>query len=240
MDLDGRIALVTGGARRLGQAFALALADAGADVAVHHHGSSAEETVGEIRKRGRRAAAVEADLSDPERAAALVPLAAGALGPVDILINSAAIYTCATLRETDLENWERHLGINLRAPYLLTRAFAEALGERPGKVVNIADWRAASPGAGCLAYTVSKAGLLALTQSAAQELAPRVQVNALALGAVLPPPGRGEEALKRVTSGVPAKRAATVKETCDALLFLLRNDYVTGETLFLDGGARLR
>lgn len=237
MDFNGRVALVTGAARRLGRAFALAMADAGADVVVHHRRSSADGVVEEIRKRGRRAAAVQADLLDPDRAAALVPLAAGELGPIDILINSASVYERAALRDTDLENWETHLGVNLRAPYLLIRAFAEALGERPGKIVNVADWRAVSPGTGCLAYTVSKAGLLTLTQSVARELAPRVQVNALALGAVLPPPGGS---LDRAVKAIPAGRTATVEETCEALLFLLGNDYVTGETLFLDGGARLR
>ncbi|MBI4565221.1 MAG: SDR family oxidoreductase [Planctomycetes bacterium] len=237
MDLQNRVALVTGGARRLGREFALALARAGMDVVVHHGHSEREAraTCEEIRRLGRRATAVQADLADAAATERLVDQAAP-----DVLINNAAIFVRGTLRDTSLENWESHLAVNLRAPFLLMRAFARARGERPGKIVNLSDWRASHPGRAYLAYTVSKAGLTTLTQIAARELAPRIQVNALALGAVLPPAGGTEGDLERVLRRVPAGRIAEISEVTDALLALLRNDYITGETLFVDGGAHLR
>lgn len=242
MDLRGRKALVTGGAKRLGRAFALALADAGADVVVHYgrSDSDAEAVVGEIRSKGRKAEAVRADLADAAAAPRAVADAEARVGPLDILVNSAAIFEKGTLDDTALRNWDAHLAINLRAPFLLSQAFARAAGSRPGKVVNIADWRAVAPGRAYLAYTVSKAGLLTLTRFAARELAPRIQVNALALGAVLPPAGADAAHLEAVTRSTPAGRPATLAEVCDALLFLLRNDFITGETLFVDGGAHLQ
>lgn len=241
MQLRGKVALVTGGARRLGRAFVLALADAGMDVIVHygHAAREAEETVAQVRGRGARAVALQADLQSAEDAARVVERAAEVLAPPHVLINSAAIFLPGTVMDTDLENWSRHFRINLRAPFLLIQSFARLLGDRPGKVVNIADWRAAYPGRQYLAYTLSKAALLTLTQMAARELAPHIQVNALALGAVLPPPGKDEAYVQRLVQRVPARRTARLEEITDALLFLLRNDYITGEILFVDGGAHL-
>ena len=234
MDLTGKRALVTGAGKRLGREFALALARSGADVVVHYATSEKEATAtaDEIRSLGRKAEIVAADLSRPDGAAFMERV-----GDLDVLVNSAAIFEKGTVADTSLEDWERHLSLNLRAPFLLSQAFTKALGDRPGKIVNVADWRAVSPGRAYLAYVISKAGLLTLTQFAAREFAPRVQVNALALGAVLPPSDGSamEEAVKRT----PAGRAATVTEACDGLLFLIKNDFVTGETLFVDGGAHL-
>ncbi len=241
MHLRGKVALVTGGARRLGRAFVLALADAGMDVAVHygHAAAAADETVAQARRRGVRAMSFQADLQDAEAARQLVHAVAENLGLPQVLVNSAAIFEPGTLRDTSLENWSRHFRINLRAPFLLMQEFAHLLGDRPGKVVNISDWRAVYPGQRYLAYTLSKAALLTLTQMAARELAPHVQVNALALGAVLPPPGEDETYLERLVRRMPARRPARVDEVTDALLFLLHNDYITVEILFVDGGAHL-
>lgn len=241
MHLRGKIALVTGGARRLGRAFVLALAAAGMDVAVHygHAAREAEETVTLARRQGVRAMAFQADLQDADATSHLIHRVADTLGFPQVLINSAAIFEPGTLRDTSLENWSRHFRINLRAPFLLMQEFARLVGDRAGKVVNISDWRAVYPGQRYLAYTLSKAALLTLTQMAARELAPHVQVNALALGAVLPPPGKDETYLERLVRRLPARRTAQVEEVTDALLFLLRNDYITGEVIFVDGGAHL-
>ncbi len=241
MRLSGKVALVTGGARRLGRAFVLALAEAGMDVVIHygHAAQAAEETAQMARRHGVRAVTLQADLRRAEEVEALIPRAGEVLGRPQVLVNSAAVFEPGTVRDTDLENWVKHFQINLRAPFLLTQHFARALGTDAGKVVNIADWRAVYPGRKYLAYTLSKAALITFTQMAARELAPTIQVNALALGAVLPPPGEDEAYLQRIVQRVPVKRPARLEEVTDALLFLLRNDYVTGETLFVDGGAHL-
>ncbi len=243
MELRGKGALVTGGARRLGRAFVLALAEAGMDVLVHygHAAREAERTVQEARRYGVRAFALQADLTRAEEIVPLMDRATELLGtPPRVLVNSAAVFKAGTLRDTTLDNWVEHMRLNLRAPFLLMQAFARALGSQtPGKIVNIADWRALYPGRKYVAYTVSKAGLLTLTLIAARELAPHIQVNALALGAVLPPPGADEAYLQRLVQHIPSRRAARVEEVTDALLFLLRNDYITGETLLVDGGAHL-
>ena len=241
MDLRGQIALVTGGAHRVGRMLVLALARAGVHVAVHY-GRSAEaarETVALAQRYGVRAAAFQADLTQAPAAASLFRQVQEALGTPRILINSAAAFVPGRVRDTTLENWDLHLNLNLRAPFLLTQAFARAVGAGPGKVVNITDWRAVYPGQKYLAYTISKAGLITLTHMAARELAPGVQVNALALGAVLPPPGHDPAYLQRLVQRTPAGRAIREDEIADALLFLLRNDALTGEVLFLDGGAHL-
>ncbi len=241
MHLQGKVALVTGGAHRLGRAFVLALARAGMDVIVHYGHSSreAEDTVAQARHYGVRAVRVQADLQDAEQAARLVEQSAEVLSTPQVLVNSAAIFVPGTLRNTDLDNWSRHFRINLRAPFLLTQSFARLLGEQQGKVVNIVDWRALYPGRQYLAYTLSKAALVTFTRMAAHELAPNIQVNALALGAVLPPPDKDEAYLERLVQRVPAKRAARLEEVTDALFFLLRNDYITGEVILVDGGAHL-
>ncbi len=242
MEIEGKVALVTGGARRLGKAFALALAEAGMDVVIHYGRSAAEaeETVREAERHGVRAVAVSADLRDADEAKSLVGRAAELMGePPRVLVNSAAVFEPGTVRDTDLGNWEKHINLNLRAPFLLTQAFANLLDGGPGKVVNVSDWRAVYPGRKHLAYTLSKSALLTFTLMAATELAPDIQVNALALGAVLPPPDRDEAYLRNLVRRVPALRPAKLEEVTDALLFLLRNDYVTGETIFVDGGAHL-
>ncbi len=241
MEIRGKIALVTGAAHRVGRILALALAREGAHVAVHYGRSAeaAQETVARARSYGVRAEAFQADLTRPEAAGALFRQVQETLGTPSILVNSAALFLPGTVRETTLENWERHMALNLRAPFLLIQAFARAVERGPGKIVNISDWRAAYPGRKYLAYTISKAALHTLTQMAAHELAPRIQVNALALGAVLPPPGKDEAYLARLVERTPGGRPIRAEEVAQALLFLLQNDAVTGEILFVDAGAHL-
>ncbi len=241
MDIQGQLALVTGGARRVGRMLTLALARAGVHVAVHygHSAEAARETVALARDLGVQAQAFQADLTHPEAPGRLLAQVQDVLGIPRILVNSAAVFLPGTVRDTTLDNWERHMALNLRAPFLLIQAFAQALGRGPGKIVNIADWRAVYPGRRYLAYTISKAGLLTLTQMAAHELAPHIQVNALALGAVLPPPGKDEAYLERLVERTPGRRPVREEEIAQALLFLLQNDAITGEVLFVDAGAHL-
>jgi len=234
----GHIALVTGGARRVGRALVDALARAGADVVIHH-GSSAQEAetaVQEIRALGRRAAAIQADLERPDEAAGLMARAQSELGPIDWLVNSAAIFEPLDLAATTVEAWDRHLDVDLRAPFLLCQAFARERAGAPGAIVNILDWRALRPAADHFPYTIAKAGLAAMTRSLALALAPSIRVNGLALGAVLPPADGGTTGLDSVPSG----RWARLEEVGQALLFLLAGpEYITGSILHLDGGRHL-
>jgi NAD(P)-dependent dehydrogenase (short-subunit alcohol dehydrogenase family) len=235
---DVHRALVTGGARRIGRAIVEALASTGADVVVHH-GSSPEEAdavVRDLEARGRRSIALQADLADPGQAAALLERATAGLGPIDWLVNSAAIFEPLDVASTTVASWDRHMAINLRAPFLLSQAFARALDGRAGAIVNLLDWRALRPAADHLPYTVAKAGLAALTRSLAVALAPSIRVNGLALGAVLPPADGAAASL----DDVPAGRWARLEEVGQALVFLLDGpDYVTGSILQLDGGRHL-
>ena len=238
-NLAGHAALVTGAGRRLGRSFAEAIAASGADLAVHYSGSraGADEVVAAARTAGRRAFALRADLSTVDEASSLVPLAAEALGEVDWLVNSAAIFEPWTIDDTTPEAWDRHQAVNLRAPFLLSQAFARHRAGRAGVIVNVLDWRALHPGPDHLPYTIAKAGLAALTEALAVALAPAIRVNGLALGAILPPSdGGGTQAVR----DVPLGRWARVEEAVDALLFLLAGpDFTTGTILHVDGGRHL-
>lgn len=243
MNLQGKVAVVTGAAVRIGRSFALALAEAGCDICVHYRSSQeeAEQTCVDIRKLGRRAIAISADLSAPEQAATqIIEATVSQLGKVDILVNSASIFENNSLLETTEENWNAHLDINLKAPCFLSQQFAKSLtGEQRGHIINIVDWRAIRAGEGHLAYRISKAGLVTLTECLALELAPAVQVNAIAPGAILPPPGEEQSYLEARSGKVPLKRVGNPEELCDALLYLLRSDFVTGEVLTVAGGEQL-
>jgi pteridine reductase len=241
IDLKDHVALVTGGGKRLGRAFAEALASHGASVAVHFGTSAkgAEEVVNLAHSLGVEAVALQADLLYADQSASLMERAKNSLGKVDLLINNASIFEPLTLHETTHEAWERHMAINLTAPFLLSQAFARQLGDAAGVIVNLLDWRALRPGADHFPYTISKAGLAALTRSLAVALAPNIRVNGLALGAILPPSHAGADP-DTVLRGVPIARWATLEETVQAMLFLLAGpNYVTGEILHLDGGRHL-
>jgi NAD(P)-dependent dehydrogenase (short-subunit alcohol dehydrogenase family) len=240
LPLLNKTILITGAARRVGKLFALGCAQAGADIIIHygHSASQAEETCGEIEALSRQAWSLQADLSQPTEAANLITLANQA-APLFALVNSAAIFESLTLADTALPDWERHLKINLTAPFLLSQAFAAQLsGESTGRIVNILDWRALRPRADHFPYTISKAALAALTQSMAAALAPQITVNGLALGAVLPPVDAGDTS--KITAKIPMERWSTPEEVQQALIFLLSGPaYVTGEIIYVDGGRHL-
>ena len=242
MAFDGKVAIVTGAAVRLGRAQALALADQGARLVIHYNSSSgpADEVVHQIQSMGGDAIAVQADLSQPMQAPAIVEQAIACFGQIDILVNSASIFESGHWDDTTEENWDRHFDINLKSPFFLTQAFAKQIGtERRGHVVNIADWRAVSPGTDHVAYTLTKAALVAMTKSLAQALAPQIQVNAIAPGLILPPPGYGPEYLDQRAPQVPLQRTGSAGEIAKTLLFLLRSDFITGELLYVTGGEHL-
>jgi len=248
MKLKDRNVLVTGAALRIGRALALAAAREGADVIVHYRSSqdAAESAARQIRALGRKAHTLQADLADPAQSSSLIERAIS-FGPLHALVNNASIFAPLDWKNTTLEDWERHMRVNLTAPFLLTQAFARALPQdASGRVLNLLDWRALRPGPDHLPYTISKAGLAALTRSLAVALAPRIAVNGLALGAILPAnegqseASADEERLQDVIRPVPAQRWAELEEVEAAAIFLLSGPaYITGEILHLDGGRHL-
>ena len=240
MSLEGKRVLITGAARRVGRALALALAAAGGDLIIHYGQSQpeAESVRDQVIALGRKALILQADLDDPQQAADLIPRALEQ-GPLFALVNNASIFEPLTWEDTTLESWECHLRVNLTAPFLLSQAFARSLPQdAAGRIVNLLDWRALRPAADHLPYTISKAALAALTQSLAAALAPRVTVNGLALGAILPPSDGA--AVNTILEKVPARRWAELDEVAQALLFLLDGPaYLTGDILYIDGGRHL-
>jgi NAD(P)-dependent dehydrogenase (short-subunit alcohol dehydrogenase family) len=238
-----RAALVTGGARRLGRAVALALADAGFAVAVHCHRSiaDAEATAAEIRARGVAAAVLPADLTDEAASAALIPLAQAALGPIGVLVNNASEFTRDEWHDTTRASWDAHLEPNLRAPFVLMQRFAQALpADAEGAIINMLDERVWSITPHFVSYTVSKAGLWALTQSMALALAPRIRVNGIGPGAALPNERQSQEQFDRMSGATPLGRGTDPDEIARAAIALLALPSVTGQMLALDGGQHLQ
>ena len=242
MQLDGKVAIVTGGAVRLGKALALALAKQGVRLVIHYGSSAgpAQETVAEIKAMGSDALVIQADLSQSGQAPSIVEHAAAHFGQADILVNSAAIFGPGNWDDTTEANWDRHFAINLKSPFFLSQAFAAHVGpERAGHIINIADWRGVRPGPDHVAYTLTKAALIAMTKSLALALAPNIQVNAIAPGMILPPPGEDPSYLERKAGKIPAQRVGSPEETAKALIFLLHSDFVTGDLIFVTGGEHL-
>ncbi len=242
MKLEGKVAIVTGGAVRIGKALALALAEQGVQVAITYHasGDAAQETLQALKTLGVEGLALQTDLGQPSQTAAIVEQIAAHFGQVDILINSAAIFEPGGWDDTTEEAWDRHFALNLKSPFFLSQAFARHVGkERPGHIVNIADWRGVRPSTDHMAYTLTKAALIAMTKSLALALAPNIQVNAIAPGMILPPPGKDQAYLEQWADKIPAKRIGSPKEVARAMLFLLHSDFVTGDLLFVTGGEHL-
>jgi NAD(P)-dependent dehydrogenase (short-subunit alcohol dehydrogenase family) len=238
--LIGKTILITGAARRLGRIFVFACTRAGADIVLHHahSGEQANEVQEEIESLGRKVWVLRADLEDAEATCGLIDRASK-LGPLYALVNNAAIFEALSFEGTSVSDWDRHMAVNLTAPFLLSQGFARQVPQDgEGRIVNILDWRASKPVTDHFPYTVSKAGLAAMTRSLAVAFAPHITVNGLALGAILPPAGEPEK--DQVLDKVPAKRWSSPKEVEEALLFLLAGPaFITGEVIHLDGGRHL-
>ena len=248
MRLDAATALVTGGAVRIGRAICEVLADAGCNVIVHYNASEDEavELVDDLGARGVLAVPVRGELGSEASAEDVMADAWAKAGRVDVLVNSAAVFHKDSLMGTTEEKLLHEVSVNAFAPIFLTRAFARRLrdafadpGGVAGKVVNLLDRRIASNEAGCLPYLLSKKMLADFTCNAALELAPHITVNAVAPGAILPPPGEGEHYLRDLAGHVPLGEAGTPRDVAEAVLYLLRSDAVTGQTIFVDGGQHL-
>jgi NAD(P)-dependent dehydrogenase (short-subunit alcohol dehydrogenase family) len=238
-----RAALVTGGAKRLGRAIALALAGVGFDVAVHCHGSAgaAEAVCEEIRRLGRSTCLLAADLADEHAVARLVPEAARALGPLGVLVNNASAFERDEWDSVTRASWNAHMGPNLRAPFVLMQDFARALpAGAEGAVVNMLDQRVWSITPHFVSYTVAKAGLWALTQSMALALAPRIRVNGIGPGPALPSARQSGEQFARQAASVPLGHGTSPEEVARAVLAILALPAMTGQMIALDGGQHLQ
>ncbi len=242
MELDGRVALVTGAGRRLGAAIAIGLARAGCDVAVHHHASAdgAEATLRAVRVAGRRAERFPGDLRDSGVARALADRVVQVFGRLDVLVNSAAMIVRAELEAIAPEAWHDTVALNLTAPLFVSQGAAPHLKARHGKIVNLADLAAFEIWPAYLPLNISKAAVVMLTQGLARVLAPDVTVNAVAPGAILPPDDWPESAREHLIDTTPLKRLGDPDDIVQAVLFLLDSDYVTGVVLPVDGGRLIR
>jgi NAD(P)-dependent dehydrogenase (short-subunit alcohol dehydrogenase family) len=245
-DLTSHGAIITGG-KRIGAAVAAALAGRGMNVALSFNRSQveAEAAAAQVRAAGRRAFVYQADLSQGEQATGLVERAAADLGRVDVLLNMASVYTSIPLENTDERAWDAVVDVDLKAGFLCARAavpFMRSAGG--GRIINFTDWVAASGRPrykGYLPYYVAKRGVIGLTEILALELAPdRILVNAIAPGPIVAPPGTTDEEYKAVEAATPLGRWGGEGEITKAVLFLIDSDFITGETIRIDGGRHIK
>jgi NAD(P)-dependent dehydrogenase (short-subunit alcohol dehydrogenase family) len=242
MDLEGKVALVTGGARRVGRAIAAALARARMHVAIHHHASpdQARETARELERDGVHTAVFQADLTDFPQLVGLFEAHEAEFGRLDVLVNNAAIFERKPVAEIAPEDWSRTIDLNLRAPFFCSQHAARSMAETGGRIVNIADVAAFEAWPGYAHYCISKAGLIMMTRVLARALAPRIHVNAVAPGPVLPPEALTDSEREAIADATVLRRLGSPDDVADAVIFLARSNYITGETIVVDGGKRLR
>jgi pteridine reductase len=241
MDLRGRVALVTGAGRRVGRALAVGLGAEGMSVAIHYHASDAgaRETALMIERAGGKGLLVTADLTGAT-AAVLIDDVVRQLGGLDVLVNSSAVMERTPLGEVTVEQWDAMMALNLRAPFLLSQSAAPHLARAHGAIVNIADLAAFETWPAYIPHGISKAGVVYMTRALARTLAPDVRVNAIAPGAVLLPDKWSEEDAAKLRESTPLHRLGSPNDVVGAMLYLLRADYVTGETIIVDGGRHVR
>ena len=241
-ETGSKTALVTGAARRIGRAIALDLAAHGWAVAVHYRSSEAEaqDVVARIEGAGGRATAIRADLLSEDEAQSLVPEAAARLGPLTCVVNNASIFERDEALDATRESWDRHMEANLRAPFVLTQAFARQLPfDCSGVVVNLLDSRVWNLTPHFVSYTVSKVGLWALTQALALALAPRIRVNGIGPGPTIANERQSEDHFRQHWESVPLRRHTRPEEICTAVRFILSSPALTGQMIALDGGEHL-
>ncbi len=234
------LALVTGSARRLGKAFAMHLARMGYSIALHHRGSvdEADKTADEIRSLGVDCLPIRADLTLPEKIEFLFSMVDEMNAPLKVVVNSAAVMAAGHPRDMETRDWDAALDLNLRAPFLIAQHAAKRM-TGGGVIVNISDIGAQKAWSRYPSYTVSKAGLESLTKMLARSLAPAIRVNAIAPGLVLPSDVVTPEQWKNLVEKLPLKRPAALEEIASALEFLIKNEYITGQTIVVDGGYSL-
>jgi len=242
MELQGRVVLVTGSAKRLGRSIALELAQAGADVVVHYHRSAGEarSLVRQIHTLGRRAISIAADLTEPPQIARLFELIDENLQRLDVLVNNASLLERGPLEQMTVEQWERLMAINARAAALCAQQAAKRMKQSgQGRIINMIDVAATRPFAGYVAYCSSKGALATLTRTLAKALAPQILVNGVSPGLILLPEGQSDRQIARLMEKVPMGRAGRPEEIAATVRFLAETDYITGQIIDVDGGRSL-
>ena len=242
MKLSGRITLVTGAGRRVGRAIALDVGRAGSRVAVHYNATAdgAEETARQIVAGGGDARIIQADLSRPDAPAQLIADVVAMFGGLDCLVNSAAVMERTPLGTVTPRAWDAMFAINLRAPFFLCQAAAPHLERAQGAIVNIADLAAFETWPAYVPHGITKAGVVQMTRALARVLAPRVRVNAVAPGAVMLPDDWTDEDAARLAATTPLGRIGSPDDVVAAVRYLLDSDFITGETIIVDGGRHVR
>jgi NAD(P)-dependent dehydrogenase (short-subunit alcohol dehydrogenase family) len=246
MDLPDRVALLTGG-KRIGAVVATELARAGSDIALVYRSSRAEadETAGAVRSLGRRAAVIRADLTSAEACQHVVNATVAELGRIDVLVNMASRYDATSLDDLTADVWDEQLSVDLRAAFLCALAAVPHMRRvGGGRIINFADWVAASGRPryeGYLPYYVAKSGVIALTQALALELASdQILVNAIAPGPIIAPEGTPDEEFKKIERATPLGRWGGEMEIAKAVLAFVESDFITGETIRVDGGRHVK
>jgi NAD(P)-dependent dehydrogenase (short-subunit alcohol dehydrogenase family) len=242
MEINGRTAIVTGGAVRVGKAITWELARRGASVFIHYNRSAgpAEALRKEIVEAGGVAAIGSVDLSDPKCAADLIAAAEASLGAPTILINSASGFPTDTIDDVTVEGFRSAQNLSLATPMMLIQAFAKHVqDDLGGAVVNITDVKTMRPYTQHLSYVLAKGGIDTLTRAAALALAPTIRVNAVALGVILPPPDEDDDYARNLAADLPLQRVGGAQVVADTVAFLCENDFITGEIVRVDGGGHL-
>lgn len=237
--LSGKKALVTGAGRRIGRAIALSLAKEGADIVIHYRNSAAEakELGGQLSAMGVRSWPVKADFARPDEYSTLITRSIEAAGQLDILVNSASIFLQGTLSDMELAGLTSHMEVNAWVPFLLSRDFARHA--KRGDIINLLDTRVDGYDWAHVPYILSKHVLSALTKMTALEYAPDIRVNGVAPGLILPPPGKDESYLDKLVDTVPLKRHGSPEDVAEAVIYLLKSDFLTGTVIHVDGGRHI-
>lgn len=241
MLIKGKTALVTGGSHRVGKAITLHMAQAGANVIINYNYSveDAENTAAEVEAYGVAAMAIHADVSDYQQVKAMVHKAQQRFGSIDILVNSSSLFKQTPIPTNDLSTWHQVTGILINGPLYCSNAIAPMMLEKgEGAIINIVDLSAWEPWAGFAAHTVGKSALLALTRQLALDLAPKIRVNAIAPGPVLPPNDYDTEKIKRTAKRTLMEKWGSPQDVAQTVQFLIESDYITGEVIVVDGGER--
>jgi NAD(P)-dependent dehydrogenase (short-subunit alcohol dehydrogenase family) len=242
VEIEGKVALVTGAAKRLGRSITLALAGRGAELVIHYRDSDreAQEVLSLLKKAGGKPVAVQGDVSIAADVDRIVETAMRAFGRIEILVNNAAIFYRTPFEQLTEKDWDQFLDVNLKGPFLFCQKVGGImLRQGRGKIINLADIAGEKVWAEFIPYSVSKAGLIALTRGLAKALAPGVQVNAIAPGAVLLPEGTMPEERQRAIRRIPLDRLGSPDDIAHAVVYLIQNDFITGEVLRVDGGQHL-